>query len=76
MLLENNGVAGPELETRVAAAADRVAAALRAGVKAMTDPEPLTVFDDVYAEPHAELQRQRDDYARYLDGFAHEEAAQ
>ena len=36
----------------------------------MTDPEPMTVFDHVYAEPHAELDRQKADYARYLEGFA------
>jgi 2-oxoisovalerate dehydrogenase E1 component alpha subunit len=69
-LLESNGVSGPELETRVAATADQVARDFRAGVQAMTDPEPLTVFDHVYAEPHAELDRQRDEYARYLEGFA------
>jgi pyruvate dehydrogenase E1 component alpha subunit len=62
-------VSGPELETRVAAKADQVARDFRAGVQAMTDPEPLTVFDHVYAEPHAELDRQRDEYARYLEGF-------
>ncbi|MEO8262635.1 MAG: thiamine pyrophosphate-dependent enzyme, partial [Pseudolysinimonas sp.] len=69
-LLETMGAAGPELETRVAASADRVAAALRAGIKEMADPEPMTVFDHVYAEPHTELDRQRDDYARYLEGFS------
>ncbi|MEO8094096.1 MAG: pyruvate dehydrogenase (acetyl-transferring) E1 component subunit alpha [Pseudolysinimonas sp.] len=69
-LLEQRGVFGPELETRVAATADRVAAELRAGVKAMTDPDPITVFDHAYAEPHVELDRQRDEYARYLEGFA------
>jgi 2-oxoisovalerate dehydrogenase E1 component alpha subunit len=70
MLLESHGVDGPELESRVAAAADRVAREFRAGVQAMADPEPLTVFDHVYAEPHRELDRQRDEYARYLEGFA------
>jgi pyruvate dehydrogenase E1 component alpha subunit len=69
-LLESNGVDGPELETRVAESADRVAREFRAGVQAMEDPEPMTVFDNVYAEPHHELDRQRDEYARYLEGFA------
>jgi pyruvate dehydrogenase E1 component alpha subunit len=68
--LERLGVSGAELETRAAEAADRVAAEFRAGVKAMEDPEPITVFDHVYAEPHHELERQRDEYARYLEGFA------
>ena len=68
--LERLGVSGAELETSAAEAADRVAAEFRAGVKAMEDPEPITVFDHVYAEPHHELERQRDEYARYLEGFA------
>jgi pyruvate dehydrogenase E1 component alpha subunit len=69
-LLEHMGSSGNELESRAAAAADRVARDLRAGVLAMTDPDPMTVFDHVFAEPHAELDRQRDEYARYLEGFA------
>jgi pyruvate dehydrogenase E1 component alpha subunit len=68
--LEQLGMSGAELETRAAEAADRVAAEFRAGVMAMEDPEPITVFDHVYAEPHHELERQRDEYARYLEGFA------
>jgi 2-oxoisovalerate dehydrogenase E1 component alpha subunit len=69
-LLERNGAFGPELETRVAETADRVARELRSGIVAVPDPDPLVVFDDVYAEPHPELSRQRDEYARYLEGFA------
>jgi pyruvate dehydrogenase E1 component alpha subunit len=68
--LEQLGMASADLETRAAEAADTVARDLRAGVQAMDDPEPMTVFDHVYAEPHAELDRQRDEYARYLEGFA------
>ncbi|HTL39995.1 MAG TPA: pyruvate dehydrogenase (acetyl-transferring) E1 component subunit alpha [Pseudolysinimonas sp.] len=69
-LLETSGLDGPELEARAAAAADRVAAAFRAGVQNMPDPEPMSVFDNVYAEPHHELDRQKNEYARYLEGFA------
>jgi 2-oxoisovalerate dehydrogenase E1 component alpha subunit len=50
--------------------ADAAAAELRAGCLGIADPEPLSVFDHVYAEPHPVLERQRADYARYLDGFA------
>ncbi|MBX3194832.1 MAG: pyruvate dehydrogenase (acetyl-transferring) E1 component subunit alpha [Microbacteriaceae bacterium] len=67
--LESRGAFGPELEESVAARADQVAAELRAGCIAMPDPDALEVFADVYAEPHAELDRQRADYARYLGGF-------
>lgn len=68
-LLETSGMDGPELESRAATAADDVARHFRSGVQSMADPEPITVFDDVYAEPHAELDRQRDEYSRYLEGF-------
>jgi len=70
LLLEQSGALGPELEARVAETADRVARELRAGAVAITDPPPLEVFSHVYAEPHPGLDRQRDDYARYLEGFA------
>lgn len=69
-LLETRGAFGPELEERVAARADEIAAELRSGLLALADPEPLEVFADVYAEPHPELERQREEYARYLAGFA------
>ncbi|GAA1056488.1 pyruvate dehydrogenase E1 component alpha subunit [Agromyces luteolus] len=51
------------------AAADRAAAELRAGITAIPDPEPMSVFDHVYAEPNSHLERQRDRYARYLAMF-------
>ncbi|MFV2143528.1 MULTISPECIES: thiamine pyrophosphate-dependent enzyme [Isoptericola] len=56
-------------EARVQAAADAVAAELRAGVTSIEDPSWQDVFADVYAAPHAELAAERDAYARYLDGF-------
>jgi pyruvate dehydrogenase E1 component alpha subunit len=68
--LEQRGAFGPELETRVAEVADRVARELRAGISGLDDPPALDLFAHVYAEPHPGLDRQRDEYARYLDGFA------
>lgn len=46
-----------------------MAAEMRAGCLALRDPEPLTVFDNVYAEPHTGIARQRDHYSRYLRTF-------
>ena len=43
--LEQRGAFGPELETRVAEVADRVAAELRAGISGLADPPALDVFD-------------------------------
>nr|WP_223360925.1 pyruvate dehydrogenase (acetyl-transferring) E1 component subunit alpha [Leifsonia sp. ZF2019] len=55
--------------TAIQEKADRVAAEMRAGCLALQDPDPLTVFDNVYAEPHSGLARQRDHYSRYLRTF-------
>ncbi|HEX7834539.1 MAG TPA: pyruvate dehydrogenase (acetyl-transferring) E1 component subunit alpha [Pseudolysinimonas sp.] len=68
-LLEQHGAGGLELETRVAESADRVARELRAGITELGDPPALDVFAHVYAEPHPGLDRERDAYARYLEGF-------
>ena len=35
----------------------------------MVTRAPLAVFDGVYAEPHAGLDRQRDEYSAYLASF-------
>ncbi len=64
------GVLDTSADERIAAESDAAAAELRAGCLAIADPPPLAVFDHVYAEPHATVDRQREDYARYLDGFA------
>nr|WP_226654049.1 pyruvate dehydrogenase (acetyl-transferring) E1 component subunit alpha [Leifsonia sp. LS1] len=55
--------------TAIQEKADRVAAEMRAGCLALQDPDPLTVFDNVYAESHSGLARQRDHYSRYLRTF-------
>jgi len=64
------GVLDHDSDTRIAGEADAVAAELRAGCLALADPDALTIFDNVYAEPHRGLERQRADYALYLEGFA------
>jgi pyruvate dehydrogenase E1 component alpha subunit len=42
----------------------------------MPDPAPLSMFENVYAEPTALLREEREQYAAYLDSFVPEEAAQ
>jgi pyruvate dehydrogenase E1 component alpha subunit len=44
---------------------------------AMPDPQPLTLFDDVYTGPTAQLEAERAGFAAYLDSFldAESEAA-
>ncbi|MFS0912613.1 pyruvate dehydrogenase (acetyl-transferring) E1 component subunit alpha [Microbacterium sp. 179-I 3D2 NHS] len=56
----------------IRSAADAVAKEMRAACLGMVTRPPLAVFDGVYAEPHAGLERQRDEYAAYLSGFEEE----
>ncbi|GAB3599088.1 pyruvate dehydrogenase (acetyl-transferring) E1 component subunit alpha [Microbacterium tumbae] len=56
----------------VADEAEAMARAMRAACIAMATRAPLAVFDGVYAEPHAGIDRQRAEYAAYLDSFATE----
>ncbi|WP_022893475.1 pyruvate dehydrogenase (acetyl-transferring) E1 component subunit alpha [Agromyces subbeticus] len=68
-LLDASGVDIEGLQRDVTAEADRAAAELRAAVTTIADPAPLTVFDNVYAEPNSHLERQREHYTRYLAMF-------
>ena len=64
-----SGVDADALAGEVADEAGRAAAELRAAVTTIPDPEPMSVFDHVYAEPNSHLARQRDHYGRYLAMF-------
>jgi len=67
-VLDDHGVA------EVAAAADALASDVRAACIGATTRPVQTMFDNVYAEPHAPLEEQRTAYLDYLGGFATEEA--
>ena len=41
----------------------------------MPDPPPMAIFENVYTQPNAILQAERDQYAAYLDTFEAEEGA-
>ncbi|PTT17050.1 pyruvate dehydrogenase (acetyl-transferring) E1 component subunit alpha [Microbacterium sp. HMWF026] len=56
----------------VARAADTLAAEVRAACIGATTRDPGTMFDHVYAEPHAALAQQKADYLDYLAGFEQE----
>jgi pyruvate dehydrogenase E1 component alpha subunit len=49
--------------------AEDLAVYLRDGCRSMASPEPLSLFDNVYAEPTPRLLEQRDQFAEYLAGF-------
>jgi pyruvate dehydrogenase E1 component alpha subunit len=50
--------------------ADALAARIRKGCLEMTDPDPRTMFDHVYAETTPLLQEQKASFEDYLAGFA------
>lgn len=67
--LEAQGMLTEANLVRVQEKADRVASEMRTGIVALQDPDPMSVFDNVYAEPHSGIARQRDHYSRYLRTF-------
>ncbi|MGE5132762.1 MAG: pyruvate dehydrogenase (acetyl-transferring) E1 component subunit alpha [Gemmatimonadota bacterium] len=48
---------------------------VRESCLAMPDPQPLAIFDHVYAGPNAQLEAERAKFAAYLDSFEDQEAA-
>ncbi len=68
-LLMSRDALSEEFRAGVQAFANDVAAELRAGCIALNDPAPLSIFDHVYAEPNPALDRQREWYSHYLEGF-------
>ncbi|GAB3124197.1 pyruvate dehydrogenase (acetyl-transferring) E1 component subunit alpha [Glaciibacter psychrotolerans] len=69
LLLEIEGLLTPEIEEQTTTRADAVAAELRERCIALQTPDPLSIFDDVYATPFAPLEAQRAEYAAYLASF-------
>ncbi|MEV6771544.1 pyruvate dehydrogenase (acetyl-transferring) E1 component subunit alpha [Nocardia sp. NPDC051030] len=67
-LLEREGLWDSDFEQEVAVRADAVAARLRSATLGMPDPEPMDLFDHVYATPHPLVAEERRDYAAYLEG--------
>ncbi|MCY7372774.1 MAG: pyruvate dehydrogenase (acetyl-transferring) E1 component subunit alpha [Spirochaetaceae bacterium] len=49
--------------------ADELAAYVRKGCLEMSDPDPLSIFDHVYAERHPLVEEEREQFATYLDTF-------
>jgi len=68
--LRDAGVLDAAAENEVTAAADAVAAELRAGCIAMSDLPPEALFDHVYSEPHPRIDEQRAAQEAYLRLFS------
>jgi 2-oxoisovalerate dehydrogenase E1 component alpha subunit len=71
--LVRTGAADNAFFEAIDAEAAEVGRGVRNGCLSMPDPQPLAMFDNIYAEPNALLRAEREQYAAYLDTFADEE---
>lgn len=69
-LLRAQGAFDDGFAAAVDADAGALAAAVREAATTAQTRDPLTVLDDVYAEPHSGIAEQRERFRAYLDGFA------
>ncbi|MGN6742366.1 MAG: pyruvate dehydrogenase (acetyl-transferring) E1 component subunit alpha [Amnibacterium sp.] len=67
--LESRGALPEDRKAAVQAHADQVARAMRAACTALPEPDPLSLFEHVYATDHPGIERQRARYSRDLDSF-------
>ncbi len=68
--LHRQGLADAAFYESVEAAADDIAARVREGCLSMPDPDPMKMFDHVYAEETPLIAEQRSSFAAYLSSFA------
>jgi 2-oxoisovalerate dehydrogenase E1 component alpha subunit len=73
--LVRSGAADNAFFEAIDAEAAEVGRVVRNGCLSMPDPQPLAMFDNIYAEPNALLRAEREQYAAYLDTFADQEVA-
>ena len=73
--LIRSGMAQESFFTGVSAEADEVGTRIRKACLEMPDPDPLSMFDHIYAEPSRLLEQERAQLAAYLSSFVSEEAA-
>ena len=67
--LSRSGMADTAFFDDVEREADELAAHIRAGCLALDDPDPITLFDHVYAEGSALLDEEREQLSTYLASF-------
>src|SRR5436190_16173176 len=67
--LSRSGIADASYFEAVEREADTLAARIRKGCTTMVDPEPLEIFNEVYAEPTPLLAAEREEFAAYLESF-------
>ncbi len=73
--LSRTGAADAAFFEAIDAEAAEVGRNVRRSCLAMPDPQPLAIFENVYSEPNALLDAEREQFAAYLDTFEGEEVA-
>jgi 2-oxoisovalerate dehydrogenase E1 component alpha subunit len=73
--LSRTGAADAAFFEAIDAEAAEVGRNVRQGCLAMPDPQPLSIFENIYSEPNALLDAEREQFAAYLDTFEAEEVA-
>jgi len=73
--LARTGQADQDFFAAIDEEAKKVGAGVREACRNMPDPPPMAIFDNVYTQPNAILQAEREQYAAYLDTFEREEGA-
>ena len=68
--LARNGWADSAFFAAVDDEAEALAVRLRDDCRSMPDPEPASMFDDVYAEPHPLVDQERAEFTAYHSSFA------
>jgi 2-oxoisovalerate dehydrogenase E1 component alpha subunit len=67
--LVRNELADEKFFADLDAESDQLGARIRKACQEMPDPAPLSIFDNVYAEPDALVEAERERYAAYLETF-------
>ena len=68
--LTREGVADEEFYAAIEAESDALARRVREGVRAMPAPDPMALFEHVYADGHALVDEERAAFAAYQSSFA------
>ena len=67
--LTRNGVVHDDFYAAIEDEAEALGEDLRAGCKALPEPSPLSIFDQVYVDQTPELAAQKERFAAYLESF-------
>jgi pyruvate dehydrogenase E1 component alpha subunit len=73
--LVRTGSADADFFAAIEAEANAMGTQVRNACLTMPDPQPVAMFENVYAGPNAQVAAERDQFVAYLDTFSSEEAS-